>query len=174
MVVREYRQYTPEEKERISRGDCPHCGRERAHFTRGNEHTLCCQASCTLEYWFKERPTIAGMRRLVRDEQGGKCALCSRVVHEPGTIESPANHHPYVLDHIRPIAMGGDQWARDNLQVLCGRCNRTKTARDMGKIAQWKKYHGRGLVHRGDNSRQAVFFLENFTERARYFSTKYS
>jgi 5-methylcytosine-specific restriction endonuclease McrA len=66
--------------------------------------------------------------------------------------------HPYVLDHIRPIAMGGDQWARDNLQVLCGRCNRMKTARDMGKIAHWKKYHCRGLAHREGNSRQLVFF----------------
>ncbi|HJX56644.1 MAG TPA: hypothetical protein VJ350_07415, partial [Methanoregula sp.] len=71
MVVREYRQYTPEEKERISRGACPWCGRERVHFNPGNEHTLCCQPSCSMEYWFKERPTISRMRRLVRDEQGG-------------------------------------------------------------------------------------------------------
>jgi 5-methylcytosine-specific restriction endonuclease McrA len=30
--------------------------------------------------------------------------------------------------------MGGDQWALDNLQVLCERCNKIKTARDMGKV----------------------------------------
>jgi 5-methylcytosine-specific restriction endonuclease McrA len=57
--------------------------------------------------------------------------------------------------------MGGDQWARDNLQVLCGRCNRQKTARDMGKIAHWKKYHRRGLVQREGNYRQVVFFNED-------------
>jgi 5-methylcytosine-specific restriction endonuclease McrA len=157
MVVREYRHYTPEEKERISRGACPHCGRERVHFTPGNEHTTCCQASCTLEYWYKQRPTITEMRRLVRDEQGGKCARCRQVVHKSNTHgNSPSSHH-YILDHIRPIAMGGDQWARDNLQVLCSRCNRIKTARDMGKIARWKKYHGRDLALEEDNSRQVVF-----------------
>jgi 5-methylcytosine-specific restriction endonuclease McrA len=96
------------------------------------------------------------MRRLVRDEQGGKCAWCKTEVHESGTMEGAKNHHPYVLDHIRPIAMGGDQWARDNLQVLCGRCNRMKTARDMGKIARWKKYHYRGLAQREGTSRQIV------------------
>ncbi len=158
MVVREYRRYTPEEKERIARGACPHCGKERSHFSPGNEHTLCCQASCTLEYWFKGRLTISGMRRLVRDEQGGKCALCRQAVHESGAIEDPGNHHPYILDHIRPITMGGDQWARDNLQVLCGRCNRLKTARDMGRITRWKKYHGRGLAHPGGTSWQVVLF----------------
>lgn len=157
MVVREYRQYTPEEKDRLSRGACPQCGRERIHFNPGNEHTLCCQASCTMEYWYKQRPTIAEMRRRVRVEQEGKCARCRQVVYESGTIECVENHHPYVLDHIRPIAMGGDQWARDNLQVLCGRCNRLKTARDMGKIAWWKKYHCRDLAHRQGNSRQVRF-----------------
>ncbi|MFY9801182.1 MAG: HNH endonuclease signature motif containing protein [Methanoregula sp.] len=158
MVVREYRQYTPEEKERLSRGACPQCGRERVHFSPGNEHTLCCQASCTLEYWFTERSTISGMRRLVRDEQGGKCALCGTVVHDCNAMGGTGNPPPYILDHIRPIAMGGDQWARDNLQVLGGRCNRIKTARDMGRIARWKKYHGRGLAHREGNSRQVVLF----------------
>jgi 5-methylcytosine-specific restriction endonuclease McrA len=158
MVVREYRQYTPEEKERLSRSACPHCGCERSHFNPGNEHTLCCRASCTLEFWFKGRPTIAGMRRLVRDEQGGKCARCRKEVHESSATEGPDNPRRYVLDHIRPIAMGGDQWARDNLQVLCERCNKIKTARDMGKIARWKKYHGRGPALQDGNFRQAVLF----------------
>jgi len=52
--------------------------------------------------------------------------------------------------------MQGDQWDRDNLQVLCIRCNRIKTARDMGTIARWKKYHGRGLALQEDNSRQVL------------------
>jgi len=59
--------------------------------------------------------------------------------------------------------MGGDQWARDNLQILCGRCNRIKTARDMGRIARWKKYHCRGLAHLEGNSRQVVLV------QAKYF-----
>jgi len=163
MVVREYRQYTPEEKDRISRGACPWCGRERVHFNPGNEHTLCCQPSCSMEYWFKERSTTSKMRRLVRDEQGGRCARCKREVYEGRADGSPHTRHYYVLDHIRPIAMGGDQWARDNLQVLCERCNRIKTARDRGNIARWKKYHGRGLVYPAGNFLQALLFCENLT-----------
>lgn len=163
MIVREYRQYTPEEKERLFRKACPQCGRERENFNPGNENTLCCQPSCSMEYWFKVRPTIAGMRRLVRDEQGGKCARCRQEIHEPGAAGSPHTRHHYVMDHIRPIAMGGDQWARDNLQVLCERCNRIKTTRDMGKIARWKKYHGREPAYREDNSRQVLLIRESVT-----------
>jgi 5-methylcytosine-specific restriction endonuclease McrA len=52
----------------------------------------------------------------------------------------------------------------DNLQVLCWRCNRIKTARDMGRIARWKRYHCRGPAHHAGNSRQVLLFRENSTE----------
>jgi 5-methylcytosine-specific restriction endonuclease McrA len=88
----------------------------------------------------------------------GSVARCKREVHKSRAIEGPDNHHPCILDHIRPIARGGDQGARENLQVLCGRCNRIKTARDMGKIAWWKKYHGRGLALQEGDFLQGVLF----------------
>jgi 5-methylcytosine-specific restriction endonuclease McrA len=154
MVSREYRRYsnTPEEKGRLSRRACPHCGCERVNFNFGNRNALCCQPSCSAEYWSRQRPTIAEMRRLVYDEQGGKCAHCKKELHEFNATECLHIVHHYVLDHIRPIAMQGDQWARDNLQVLCIRCNRIKTARDMGAIARWKRYHRRGLDRSEDRS----------------------
>ncbi len=101
------------------------------------------------------------MRRLVLAEQQGKCAHCKREIHEFNAAECLYVHHRYILDHIRPIAMDGDQWARDNLQVLCGKCNRIKTARDMGKIARWKKYYARGRVAGEENFRQTPLFPEN-------------
>jgi 5-methylcytosine-specific restriction endonuclease McrA len=48
--------------------------------------------------------------------------------------------------------MGGDQWDVHNLQVLCARCNRIKTARDIGAIARWKHYELRGLARPEDQS----------------------
>lgn len=84
------------------------------------------------------------MRRLVLLEQEGRCARCHREIPVSRTAGGRKRTHPFILDHIRPIAMGGDQWDARNLQVLCSRCNRIKTARDLRAIARWKRYEHRG------------------------------
>ena len=41
-----------------------------------------------------------------------------------------------VADHIKPIAIGGEQWNPDNIQTLCADpCNKIKTKKDQGDIA---------------------------------------
>jgi len=153
MPVREHRRYsnTPEEKERLSRKACPVCGRGRSEFPDGWD-AICCGPSCSSLYWREEHPTVGEMRRLVLLEQEGRCARCRRQIPVSRTAEGRHPHHPFILDHIRPIAMGGDQWDVRNLQVLCARCNRIKTARDMGAIARWKRYERRGLARPEDRS----------------------
>lgn len=37
-------------------------------------------------------------------------------------------------DHIKPIALGGDEWDLKNVQTLCLKCNKIKTNEDMEKI----------------------------------------
>jgi 5-methylcytosine-specific restriction endonuclease McrA len=154
MTPREHRRYsnTPEEKERIARRACPVCGCERSEFPAGWD-AICCQPPCSAKYWREEHPTVGEMRRLVLLEQEGKCARCRREIQKSQTAGRGRNPvHPCILDHIRPIAMGGDQWDAGNLQVLCSRCNRIKTARDIGEIARWKRYERRGLDRSEDRS----------------------
>jgi 5-methylcytosine-specific restriction endonuclease McrA len=163
MIHREPRRYssTPEEQERLARRACPNCGRERADFNFWNLDAVCCRPACTTEYWGRQ-PTIAEMKQRVLAEQEGNCAHCGKEIPARSAPQDcgPSHHH-CVMDHIRPLAMGGDQWARENLQVLCRRCNRIKTARDMGDIARWKKYFGRGLALRED-SRQVLLVNGDF------------
>jgi 5-methylcytosine-specific restriction endonuclease McrA len=92
------------------------------------------------------------MRRLVLLEQEGKCARCHMEIRVSRADEGRHMVHTFILDHIRPIAMGGDQWDVRNLQVLCGRCNRIKTARDMGAIARWKRYHLRAQARQEERA----------------------
>lgn len=153
MPPREHRRYSnnPREKERLARGDCPVCGRERSGFPAGWD-AICCGPSCSSHYWMEEHPTVGEMRRLVLLEQEGKCARCGKEIQVPHSAGGRRQPHTFILDHIRPIAMGGDQWDMRNLQVLCTRCNRVKTARDMGAIARWKRYYRRGLARPEDRS----------------------
>ena len=159
MVHRQPRRYsnTPEELERLAKGACPNCGCWREHFNFWNMDAVCCRPSCSAEYWGRQ-PTIAEMRRRVHDEQDGKCAHCRQEIR---ALDGP---DAYIMDHIRPIAMEGDQWARENLQVLCRRCNRIKTARDMGRIVRWKKYHLRGLARPEDTTRQLTLIAGTVTD----------
>jgi 5-methylcytosine-specific restriction endonuclease McrA len=153
MPPREHRLYsnTPEEKERLARRACPVCGRERSAFPDGWD-AICCGPPCGSEYWSHEHPTVGEMRRLVLLEQEGKCARCRTEIPASRTPGGRHPVHPFILDHIRPIAMDGDQWDTRNLQVLCPRCNRIKTARDMGAITRWKRYCRRGMDRSEDRS----------------------
>ena len=113
MVFREYSHYsnTPEEKECLARKVCPHCGCERLNFNFWNMHAICCISSCSTGYWDKHRSTISEMQRLVHDEQEGKCTHYKKKIHEFKADEYLQIFHYYVMDHIQPIAVGGDQWA---------------------------------------------------------------
>jgi 5-methylcytosine-specific restriction endonuclease McrA len=158
MVYREYRRHirTPEEEECLSKGACPVCGLERKEFPRSHKSATCCSRDHSVEYWNHQRPTTAQMRENILEEQEGLCARCK------GKIDVYDHNHPYILDHIIPLAMGGDQWARENLQVLCWKCNLWKTAKDFGKIAHHKRLKGRADlaldISPEDSTRQMTLF----------------
>jgi len=46
-------------------------------------------------------------------------------------------------DHIKPIAIGGDEWDINNIQTLCIKCNKIKTKKDMIKISKQRRIEKR-------------------------------
>ena len=64
-------------------------------------------------------PVPDSLRYLVLTAAGGRCALCGATNKE----------QPLEIDHIIPRSRGGTN-DLDNLQVLCGPCNRSKSNRD--------------------------------------------
>ena len=53
------------------------------------------------------------------------CAHCA----ERGLVAASAE-----LDHIQPVEMGGDKWARGNLQGLCVPCHRRKSDGELRRM----------------------------------------
>ena len=43
------------------------------------------------------------------------------------------------LDHIIPIALGGEQWDIDNVQTLCIDCDKIKTKKDQADIGRLRR-----------------------------------
>jgi hypothetical protein len=64
--------------------------------------------------------SIGTLRKLLYVETGGACRKCARV-KKLSQLD---------LDHIIPIAIGGDRFTRENVQLLCGRCHLEKTILD--------------------------------------------
>jgi hypothetical protein len=64
-------------------------------------------------------PVPDNLRYQVLAESGGRCALCGATKHE----------RPLDVDHIVPLSRGRVS-TRDNLQILCSKCNRSKGNKD--------------------------------------------
>ena len=57
------------------------------------------------------------------------CVKCGK--HMPSSL--------LVADHIKPIALGGEEWNMQNIQTLCVDCNSIKTKEDLRTIASYRK-----------------------------------
>jgi len=71
------------------------------------------------DYRLLDTPVSGNVYYEVMKNSGGRCALCGVTKDE----------RPLNVDHIIPLSRGGKS-TKDNLQVLCSRCNRTKSNKD--------------------------------------------
>ena len=67
------------------------------------------------------------MKTRVIFKRGKKCELCSIQTED------------LILDHKKPIAVGGEEFSEDNVWLLCKKCNKEKTKKDMAIIAIERK-----------------------------------
>ena len=69
------------------------------------------------------------IKRFYYSDYFGKKQLCAEVYDTSQLI----------ADHIKPIAIGGNEWDLNNIQTLCKKCNKEKTKKDMIDIAIFRK-----------------------------------
>lgn len=98
-----------------------------------------CSKKCAdFFYAFNMWETVKGK---VLERDGHKCVKCGRGIEEA----------PLEVDHIIPIALGGDPLDPENMQILCIDEHKEKTAEDIRKIHEKKK---RELEERLEKERQ--------------------
>lgn len=99
-----------------------------------------CSSECANQFF--RRHNWAAMRSYILSEQKWVCQICGNTPDKNENIfasENPKSHWFYVVDHKLPIALGGEEFDENNLQVLCGPCNREKTKNDHAKIAKKRR-----------------------------------
>ena len=148
---------------RLKRDECPSCGLPRKEYKR-TKSWRCCSVKCTerfgkmyIYYGWKELKDKA----LKRDKY--TCVKCNKIPEK--RISKVAQHQDYIDfirksikfirednlylyekdytqligDHIKPIALGGNEWDLKNIQTLCVKCNKIKTRNDSKDIAKLRK-----------------------------------
>lgn len=93
-------------------------------------------------YW--KSPKWQRVRRDMFVSAGFACSACGWTLPDApedysgkemlGTRDADGRGRCLEIDHVRPVARGGDNRA-GNLQVLCSRCNASKNARTMKEWA---------------------------------------
>lgn len=96
-------------------GRCYWCGQQLT----GRRRSFC-KDEHRYFYWYWFSWETIRERVYIRDN--GSCQNC-------GDKESS-----FEVDHIKAIALGGENWNLDNLQLLCINCHKLKTRKDIYKI----------------------------------------
>lgn len=84
-------------------------------------------------------------RMAIIHRRGGECVMCNA---------TPLDQHIH-LDHIKPLAEGGEPFNEENIQILCRECHGKKTAKEV-----W----GVGAISNKDNKNSPAsssFFVSN-------------
>lgn len=115
--------------ERIKKNQCPVCALPKSEWKRRTDWR-CCSVKCTAKFWKTYISYGWGdIRWKVLQRDKFHCVKCGF----KGKAEE------LVGDHIKPIALGGDEWDLKNIQTLCIKCNKIKTTKDAKKIAKQRR-----------------------------------
>jgi 5-methylcytosine-specific restriction endonuclease McrA len=95
---------------------------------KGSRRKKYCSYQCSYDFFAKHNWQILREKTLIK--MGHKCEKCGA----GGNLDEPL-----IVDHKEAIRLGGAEFDENNLQILCSKCNKIKTAKDMKKIAKLRK-----------------------------------
>lgn len=108
-------------------------------FKRDNFKCVKCGCQPTiLRQYNNNYETFDNFKKYI-EESNGKWIFLKEWTGRNAVLFNPEG---LIGDHIKPIALGGDEFDINNVQTLCPDCNKIKTKKDMGLIAFAKKHQG--------------------------------
>ncbi|KKN67002.1 hypothetical protein LCGC14_0465560 [marine sediment metagenome] len=120
---------------------CPICGLHESKWKRRTDWR-CCSVKCT-EKFSKVVVFIWQFFKLDAFKRDNySCVKCeykpTQETYEGKIIPDTSK---LIGDHIKPIAIGGEEYNLKNVQTLCIKCNKIKTKKDMKDIVFYRKQH---------------------------------
>lgn len=115
--------------DRIQRGVCVACEKPKSDWKQTRRAFKCCTPVCTGVMEKEHMYVWSWIRSEIYERDNKTCRLCSLNLER----------RSYAIDHIKPIALGGSQWDKSNMQLLCVPCHKAKTVDDIKGIAVLRK-----------------------------------
>lgn len=96
-----------------------------------------CSDKC-YDDWYRKFPRFywPDFRWAALERDKHTCVKCG---NKSSDKDKDGWNHVMIVDHIKPIALGGEEFDMENCQTLCWECNKTKTKGDMKKIAELRR-----------------------------------
>ena len=136
----------------------PTCNNIARQFKNGNYRKYCKEHNCYDMMPFVNWPSL---RDKVLKRDNNTCVKCGddrrnitvtrtrtmgyEIVNgkydfdKPKVREVEESTNNLIADHIKPIALGGDEWDMENIQTLCNDCNKIKTKQDQADIGKLRR-----------------------------------
>ncbi len=144
-----------QQQEWLDNNCCPICGLSKSEWKRRTDWR-CCSTECTKKYsdsvvfiwqYFKKDAFKRDNYKCVKCGFAPKRKELKSKLLKDGTYnyfwtdrDNPDTSQ-LIGDHIKPIAIGGEEYDLDNVQTLCVECNKIKTKEDMREIALYRNKH---------------------------------
>jgi 5-methylcytosine-specific restriction endonuclease McrA len=136
MARQQIRPPKPEWVENKKQGLCPICKKPKKKF-EPRRRVYCSEKCADVFNNYVTSWNVYVWRKLKK--HNFTCNKCGITLEEIKEQDPMASYGYLEVDHIVPIALGGDMWEDSNLQVLCRSCHKEKTKQDMKKIVEQRK-----------------------------------
>ena len=143
---RENSRWIKERRDKKGRLLCliPTCNNLREPYKNSNRTKNYCKEHSfidmrTFTSWSKLRDKVLERDNYTCVECGKQPRKISKYIDDNGRYidtDCGVDESKLIGDHIKPIALGGDEWDIDNIQTLCIKCNKIKTKEDAKNIAK--------------------------------------
>lgn len=160
-------------QELIDKDLCPICLKPRQEWTRKRQFK-CCSPECTKKFYEDPNGWTFGwshMRNKILERDDFTCLKCGKCPTsekhygiDNAQVWIQPDRSKLVVDHILPIALGGDEYDPSNLQTLCQDCNKVKTAEDLKMInrERYKEINGEYKLTREEYIAKTFHKLDEF------------
>lgn len=160
---RSYRSYNSEDLERKNNHLCLVCGKATRQYQKiyGGKWKTFCSDKCSHEWWVTHDWSTLRLSFLKEREDDLICARCKKKIE---LSEWGINQTWGMLqvDHVIPIWKGGEEFDKNNLQILCIDCASKKNKKDQREFLNDRRsivslMHLRYLFHEDENSLTSYF-----------------